>query len=275
MKRFAVLAAAAIVLSGCAAQTPPPVSAKVQDYYDKNVAGAKATLPASKVTGTAAAKAVTGTIGADRVNLFLAPKSNGKLVIAAHGHGGTVQEWTSGKQQLPMLDALVDAGYSVAASDAAGEAWGNPESVDAYKALTAWAKTKGKFKSVVVLGQSMGGLPALQLLGEIPNVTAFVGIYPVCDLATVIPRFKDTAAAWPDGAEGKLSPVDLQSAKGKRMIFFASPQDTIVPKATNTDACAKAAKAAGADVSVVEVKGDHGDQDAFRPADVIEFLAGA
>jgi len=33
LKRFAVLAAAALVLSGCAAQTPPPVSDKVAAYY--------------------------------------------------------------------------------------------------------------------------------------------------------------------------------------------------------------------------------------------------
>lgn len=36
LKRFAVLAAAALVLSGCAAQTPPPVSDKVQDFYEAN-----------------------------------------------------------------------------------------------------------------------------------------------------------------------------------------------------------------------------------------------
>jgi lysophospholipase L1-like esterase len=48
LKRLAVLTAAALVLTGCAAQSSPPVSAKVQDYYNKNVANRKATTPTTE-----------------------------------------------------------------------------------------------------------------------------------------------------------------------------------------------------------------------------------
>lgn len=261
---------------GMAASKPAPVSPQVQQYYDENVASAKATMPTAPApSGTATAKQVTDQLNGQKVNLWLAPKSNGKLVIAAHGHGGNVSEWTNGKQQQPMLDALIDAGYSVAASDAHFDAWGNAQSVQDYKDLDAWAKTKSAFTDVVLLGQSMGGLPALQLLTELPDAKAFVGVYPVCDLGTVAPRFADTAKAWPQGAAGHLSPVDLKGVTGKRMIFFASPGDTVVPKASNTDACAQAAKSAGTDVQVVQVTGDHGDQSAFQPATVVRFLANA
>lgn len=45
MKRLALLAAAVLALTGCASQDPP-VSDKVQAYYDEHVANAQATLPA-------------------------------------------------------------------------------------------------------------------------------------------------------------------------------------------------------------------------------------
>lgn len=225
-------------------------------------------------TGLSSAKQVTDKINGQNVSLLIAPKPNGQLVIAAHGHGGNVTEWSSGKQQTGILGALIDAGYSVASSDAHGDAWGNPQSVADYKDLRAWALTKGNFKSTVVLGQSMGGLAALQLLTQVPDATTFVGIFPVCNLSTVVARFPDVAKAWPQGSAGQLSPVDLSGTSGKRLIFFSSPDDTVVPKATNTDACAAAAKAASADVSVVQASGDHGDQSAFQPAAVVKFLAG-
>lgn len=46
MKRFALVAVVALALTGCASQTPP-VSEKVQQYYDQNVANAKAGPPTS------------------------------------------------------------------------------------------------------------------------------------------------------------------------------------------------------------------------------------
>ncbi|MFE4834865.1 SGNH/GDSL hydrolase family protein [Arthrobacter sp. NPDC056691] len=53
-KLTAAVLAAGIALSAGCAQTPPPVSGKVQEYYDENIANAKATLapaaaPAQKV----------------------------------------------------------------------------------------------------------------------------------------------------------------------------------------------------------------------------------
>jgi lysophospholipase L1-like esterase len=52
LKRFALLAVAALVLSGCAAEQAP-VPASVQSYYDEHVANAKATLPATAAPAVA------------------------------------------------------------------------------------------------------------------------------------------------------------------------------------------------------------------------------
>ncbi len=198
-------------------------------------------------------------------------KPNGTLVIAAHGHGGTAEEWQTGSDQTPVRKALLDAGYSIASSDGGGNVWGAPVSVKAYEDLYHWAAHETGSSDVVLLAQSMGGLPALQLVGRIP-ARAFVGIFPVCNLASMTDKFPTFRQAWPEGAPGSLSPVKPPYPAGFRALFFASPQDTVVPKATNTDECAAGGRAAGADVTVVAVKGEHGDPSAFQPAKVVEFL---
>jgi pimeloyl-ACP methyl ester carboxylesterase len=239
------------LLTGCAATTPQPAPTKP--------------TPGPGETRT--------TLGADKVGIIVPPHPNGTLLIAVHGHGGTVDEWLAGETQAGVRQALLSAGYTIAASDGAGNAWGNTQSVKAYEDLYAWAEQLTGFSDVVLLGQSMGGLPALQLVGKIP-ATKFVGIYPVCDLASMTDKFPTFREAWPGGAPASLSPVKPDYPPGFRALFFASPADTTVPKATNTDVCAAGARAAGADVSVLEVQGEHGDPSAFQPARVVEFLKG-
>lgn len=102
--------------------------------------------------------------------------------------------------------------------------------------------------------------------------------YPVCNLDTVAPRFHTAAPAWSLGSweAGKvpgMSPVDLSGTSGVDMLFFHSPRDTLVPKDTNTDTCAANAEAAGVDIEVVRVFGEHGNQSAYQPAKMIEFRA--
>lgn len=128
---------------------------------------------------------------------------------------------------------------------------------------------------MALIGESMGGLASLQLANRLPHVKAWVGIYPVCNLATMTARYPDTALAWPGGTADRLSPVDLSAMRGLKMMFFASPGDTVVPKATNTDRCAARATAAGASVQVVETTGEHGDKSTFQPALVVSFLDAA
>jgi hypothetical protein len=43
------------------------------------------------------------------------------------------------------------------------------------------------------------------------------------------------------------------------MLFLASPDDTVVPAAQNADRCARAAREAGAVVTLRRTTGDHGD----------------
>lgn len=66
----AVLAAATALTAGCA-QTPPPVSDKVQKYYDENVANAKATLPPERVIQKAAFLGDSYTFGSGATSMQL------------------------------------------------------------------------------------------------------------------------------------------------------------------------------------------------------------
>ena len=212
------------------------------------------------------------TLHGQPVGILVPDRPNGVLVIAVHGHRETVNSWLAEARQATVRSALLGSGYSLAASDGAGEGWGNAKSVAAYTDLYAWAQKSAPFTRVVLIGESMGGLASLQLATRLPNVKAWVGIYPVCNLSTMTVRFADIALAWPGGTTGRLSPVNLSKTRGLRMIFFASPGDTIVPKSTNTDLCAARATAAGANVRVVQVRGEHGDVSAFQPALVVSFL---
>lgn len=217
---------------------------------------------------------VRATLGPDRVGLLVPAYPNGRLIIAGHGHGGDVEEWLTGRDQAAIRDALLGAGYSLATSDAGGNVWGAPVSVKAYEDLYTWAAHETRVQEVILLGQSMGALPTLQVIGKVP-ATRFVGVYPVCDLATMTDKFPTFRQAWPDGAPADLAPVKPKYPPGFRAIFFASPYDTTVPKASNTDVCAAGARAAGADATVVQVQGEHGDPTAFQPDRVLEFLRDA
>lgn len=217
------------------------------------------------------------TIGADKATLIVPANPNGQLVIWFHGHGGNAEDIVSGGQVVGLRDALLDAGYTLAASDGAGQAWGNPASVSAYSALDAWASEQVTVKERVLFGQSMGGLASLQMIDDL-DARAWVGVYPVCNLDTVAPRFHTAPPAWGLGSweAGKvpgISPVDLSGTSGVDMLFFHSPRDTVVPKDSNTDTCAANAEASGASVEVVRVFGEHGNQSAYQPAMVVEFLA--
>lgn len=217
------------------------------------------------------------TIGTNKATLIVPASPNGQLVIWFHGHGGNAEDIVSGGQIVGLRDALLDAGYALAASDGAGPAWGNRASVAAYAALDAWASEQTEVTERVLFGQSMGGLASLQMVDDL-HARAWIGLYPVCNLDTVAPRFHTAAPAWgldswESGKVPSMSPVDLSGTTGVDMMFFHSPRDTVVPKAPNTDACAATAEEAGANVEVVRIFGEHSNQSAYQPAKVLEFLS--
>ena len=119
------------------------------------------------------------------------------------------------------------------------------------------------FPRVYLWGGSMGGLDAVKLIERIhPRAVAMFS--PVCD-----PQFlggpvvkKWARLKWPNGPPRGPLPHD---AEGLPVVIWASPEDTWVPKVHNADVCASRLRAAGADVTEVTTKGQHGDQSNIRP----------
>jgi pimeloyl-ACP methyl ester carboxylesterase len=203
-----------------------------------------------------------------------------RVVLYVHGAGETAGSIVGDPAKGPLVQLLLDRGYAIAASDARGNNWGNPASLQDYAALVEWLAGRGLTR-VYVLAQSMGGLDGLQLI-DVARPVAWAGIYVVCNLRAVydLGRFSASiqaayAAPATGWAPSAFSPVVPQNVQGLPMMFWASPQDTEVPKATNTDQCAADAQAKGAAVTVVPTTGEHGDWSNFDPVRLVEFFDAA
>lgn len=205
---------------------------------------------------------------------------NGRLVIYVHGSSELGNAFTQGIK-LPMTETLLAAGYTVAGHDAGGNNWGNAASVDAQVDLYNAVPGAQKAAGVYLWGQSMGGLASLEAIDRLPNVKAWAGIYPVCNLQAEYDH-PDLAGfiaqAYPTGlgsALATLSPVAPVRLGGLPMIFWHSPADTVVPKVSNTDLCAAQYAAAGAVTTVVSTVGDHGDPSNFDGPALLAFFNAA
>lgn len=219
----------------------------------------------------AAASIEETTIGGES-SIILTPHSPTQgIVVYAHGNNQTEQEVLTGGNVAPLTADLLDAGYIVAASLAEGNAWGNDASIAAYEALIEHAQEASPVDDVYLLGESMGGLPSLRLAASIPDVKAWVGFYPVCDVSTILDQEdlrEGVNTAYPNGGEDTVSPPPMPDVP---LLFLASPDDTRVPKESNSDRCAAAAE----DATVVTTTGNHGDPSNFDSGRIIQFFESA
>jgi hypothetical protein len=215
-------------------------------------------------------------VGGEAAMLLLPERSNGRLVIYAHGYRTRANALLSDEAFGGLAAGLVDAGYTVAAGDAAGDAWGNDASVDAYADLADTVAGGVGATDVFLVAESMGGLAAARLVSDrrIDGLRAYAGIYPLCDLGSVYGDFResvDTAygSAVPQ-ALADLSPVLLDG--GVPVLFWASPDDTTVDKERNADVCAAQVTADGGSAVVVETEGKHLDPSNFDLAALLDFF---
>jgi hypothetical protein len=206
-----------------------------------------------------------------------------KVVVYTHGSGETVENSFRDPAKQEIFRTLLRAGYALAADDARGNNWGSPASRRDSLALVAAVRRRG-FREVYVLALSMGGFNGLQLLDAVP-IKAWAGIFPACDLSSVyavgiypgqirraygVPRGGSVRAALRD-----RSPIAVRPPAGLPMRFWASPEDRVIPKRANTDACAALARRAGADVEVTTTSGDHGDASNYDAAGILRLFESA
>jgi hypothetical protein len=218
-------------------------------------------------------------VGGGRALLARSPLPSNRVAIVAHGRGSLAGTIFARQERAAWSIGLLRNGYSVATADAGGDAWGNDASVADYRRLAARLRAKG-LDQVVIVGTSMGGLASLQLLRELRPL-AYVGIYPVYDLGSIFRRgrFADSIRRAYGFRGDRLpaealqrSPVALPPLRGLPVIVEASPRDTVVPKVDNADMLAYAARIAGAQVTEIETKGEHGDPSNWDAGKLIPLL---
>lgn len=228
-------------------------------------------------------------------NGFSIPTS--KVCIYFHGAGDDyLSHITSAaganNTQMRMattINALLDDGWLILSFNGGTNPthWGNPTSFTSVQNALTWLKSIFHVTTVVCLGQSMGGLTSLRAVCQLPGITRWYGIYPVCDLDAIYTAGLFTAgmrtaygvsddpgfAAASVGCDPML--FTLSQFNGKRFRMTASSGDTIVPKADHSDALAARITGNCDSVAVVSVSGDHGDASAFIPSDIIAFFNAA
>lgn len=170
-------------------------------------------------------------------------------------------------QRKLYFDSFMRAGIGIAGFDL-GEVRGSPASTEKFTRFYEATVTRGWSPKPILLGQSRGGLMMLAWATRHPeNVRAFVGIYPVCNLASW-PLKNSKAATLADFAlpEAELvarlsefNPVDhLQGLVANKVPMFVvhGDSDVVVPYDDNTRILQERYEAGGGSINVKVIPGE-------------------
>jgi len=162
--------------------------------------------------------------------IWYAPNVKGNFIILKH---------------KMYVDAFLNAGIAIASYDL-GEVRGAPESTEKFSRFYEEMVARGYSKKPILLGQSRGGLMTLAWAARNPGkVTAWAGIYPVCNLASYPLRLSKNETLADFGmSEGEilaklddLNPIAnlVGLAKNKVPMFSVhGDKDRTVPYEENT-----------------------------------------
>ena len=117
--------------------------------------------------------------------VLLVPRGPVKgLVLFSHGYAGSQDQILQSSNLFPFRDALASSGYAIASTNAHGNNFGNPTSIDDQVQLLrdSEARLPG-LSRIDIVSFSMGGLDTLMLASEhrVPGLQAVVLLSPVCD----------------------------------------------------------------------------------------------
>ncbi len=177
------------------------------------------------------------------------------------------------------------AGIGIAGIDL-GEVRGSPASTEKFAAFHGEMVRRGYSPKPVLLGQSRGGLMLLGFATRHPEkLSAFAGIYPVCNLSSwPLKNSKALTLADYGLSEEELTtglarhnPVDnLQGLLASRVPMFAvhGDSDIVVPLDDNSGLLKKRYEAAGGSIAVKIIPGEgHKVSPAFFECrELVEFV---
>jgi hypothetical protein len=234
---------------------------------------------------------VTNTVSGDPAIFSVpvnCPSNNPTVVVYLHGAWGYAQSqenpWVLGSY-TNTVRALATNGWIVAAPYMKGDAWGNSTNTAAVSNFVAFCTNQFRSTNVYVIGESMGGPPALKILTTSPVVSKFYGISPVCALSNmwrhatftnaVTGSYGITDAASFVTLTAGYDPAGFSSGAfaGKHLKIAASPADTSVDKTLNADALSNRVASASAYFAITNVAGAaHGASALIIPADIVDFF---
>lgn len=193
------------------------------------------------------------------------------IILVFHGSGVSARDSLYKQPQSALVERLLKAGYIVAASESHTQNWGNTASVIDNELFYTYLTNSYRISKIGGLGQSMGGLTST-IVAERQNIPlkAMVQIYPVVNIASVYhdPRFTTFINAAYSDTHWNEPLRQTDTIKNLPFLIYASPNDTWVPKALNTDPLAEKLD----NDTVVTTTGDHGDPSNFQPEEVVRFF---
>lgn len=209
------------------------------------------------------------------------------VIMYVHGANETQTGLITETIKFACRDALINAGYILAGTNAHGNNWGNQISCDDYPALEKYLRANYNVKNVALWAQSMGGLDGLSVLAQAKiKLVGILLTYPVVSLANLYALGAFTAAiegAYGITGTGNATYANLTygqdpalkngfSYRHVPMRMYASAGDTVVPKAQNSDVLAAAVAGSCRESTLVVCTGDHGDATHFQPSDYVSFF---
>ncbi|TSD95445.1 lysophospholipase [Gordonia rubripertincta] len=197
------------------------------------------------------------------------------VVVYFHGldRDETILEMDEPHRELTRR--LTDAGYVVVASRAGGNAYGNKESQDDYAELAVTAAAQHRVSDVFFLAESMGTVAAVNLMAKRPDLRprGLAAIGPALNFGAVADDYRPSLlGANPDVSETDPMRLPVESLAGQRFRFYVSPDDVLVPTASNADAF-RARFGSVADVSMIECSGEHLNSSCVNGGDVVSWFS--
>ena len=165
------------------------------------------------------------------------------------------------------FDAFMKAGISIAGFDL-GEVRGSPESTAKFTVFYDAMVKRGFSSKPILLGQSRGGMMTLAWAFRHPDkVRAWVGIYPVCNLASwplknsKVQTLKDFAMSEAEltARIQEFNPIDnLQGLLANKVPMFSvhGDSDVVVPLDLNTRLLQQRYEAGGGEMNVKVIPGE-------------------
>jgi predicted esterase len=196
----------------------------------------------------------------------------------------TLGSLAPGERQL-YYETFLKAGISIAGFDL-GEVSGSPASTAKFTLFYDAMVKRGYSAKPILLGQSRGGMMTLAWAFRNPDkVRAWVGIYPVCNLASWSLKsskpqtLADFAMTEPElmAKLAEFNPIDhLQGLLANQVPMFVvhGDSDVVVPYHLNTQLLKERYQAGGGSiqVKVIPGKGHQVDPEFFECQELTEFV---